>query len=56
MKIVPKACAPITGQRIRTSLFDDVSGKWGASNHQSQLSALFRSTPPFTTPSMFNDT
>jgi putative transposase len=28
-----KACAPITGQRIRINLFDDVSAKWGASNH-----------------------
>ena len=38
------------------SLFDDVSAKWGASNHPSPLSALFRSTPPFTMRSMFNDT
>jgi transposase-like protein len=30
--------------------------KMGDSNRPSQLSALFRSTPPFTTPSMFNDT
>ena len=51
-----KACAPITGQRILTSLFDDASAKWGASDHPSQLSALFRSTPPSTTLSMFNDT
>ena len=29
--------------------------KMGASNHPSQFSALFRSTPLFTTPSMFND-
>ena len=51
-----KACAPITGRRIRISLFDDVSAKWGASNHPSQLNASFRSTPPSTTPSIFNDT
>jgi hypothetical protein len=44
-----RACVPITGQRIRISLFDGVSAKWGASNHPSQLSALLRSTPPSTT-------
>ena len=46
-----KACAPITGQRIRISPFDDVSAKWEALDHPNQLSALFRSTPPSTTPS-----
>jgi hypothetical protein len=51
-----KACAPITGQRIHISLFDDVSAKWGDSNRPNQLSALLRFMPPFTIPSMFNDT
>jgi hypothetical protein len=43
-------------QLLGISLLDGVSGKWEASNHASQLSALLRSTPPSTTPSMFNDT
>ncbi len=51
-----KACAPITGQRILISQFDDVSAKSGASDHQSQLSASFPSTQPSTIPSIFNDT
>ncbi len=50
-----KACAPITERRIRISPFDDESAKWEASDHPSQLSALFRSTPS-TTRSMFNGT
>ena len=50
-----KACAPITERRIRISPFDDVSTKWEASDHPNQLSVLFRSTPPYTTPSTFND-
>jgi hypothetical protein len=51
-----RARAPITERRIRIGPFDDVSAKWEASDHPNQISALFRSAPPSTTLSMFNDT
>ena len=36
-----KACAPITGRKIRIGPFDNESAKWVASDHPGQLSALF---------------
>ena len=41
-----KACAPITGRRIRISQCDIASAKWEASNQPGRLSALFRFTLP----------